>query len=404
MFRKATFRRAAIAAYLMVVIFARSVPAQAGTIVYGSQLGSWNLAGGLDYNSIESSAIGDGHGAPYVVGVSQTDPRKFALVVGSEINGAVTFSGPIWAPPLGNGVGAAAVFAHDLVRDPIGGAVIIGTSSVDSGYSQGAVWNLNSARDALVPTLVGASGGTAVPTTLFGGDGTGNYAGGLSNFAAVNDGGTLVTLPRPLSISITLGHDRYGDLVVGQADAKGAFWTRDSNGEWHYQLPSLPDWSDGINYLAYEAGAHVFGGSIFNPQLGDALPIIWNSDGSLNSVLDLPGYTVSEIINDHGLDVVLLNGTGGSYLWSEGWDSARPVYGPGGILGELPFGVTATVFDLSSGGSQWLLTRFESGAESWFATVDVATSVSSVPEPGAFCLMFTALVAVGLTRTLKHSV
>ena len=347
------------------------------------------LPAGYDYQHIESSAVGNGHGAPYVIGQSHSNPNQSALFIGTETANGVTWGAPIWLPTVGANPANPRVFASDLVRDPNGSPIILGSSRLNTGI-QATSWRLDSSGTALIPTLHTNPSGEVVLSYLTGGDSLGNFAGVVSASGRYNSGTNLLDLPTD-----GLAFDRYGNTIVGSS-----FWTQDTGGNWVANTPQLPAWADPLAFNIYEVSSNVMGGYVYNPNLDEILPAIWANDGSLISTFDLAGYQVSEIIDDHGVNMALLNDPnlfGPSYLWAEGWANPRLVYGD--LLPGLLPGMNGTVIDFSSGGSQWLLTRTTDGNGN--TVYDVANAnVSAVPEPQTWVLM--ALGFLGLFVFHRH--
>ena len=365
------------AAFAIAVSVLLPTPAHAGLIV------------GFDYYHIESSGVGYGHGSPYVVGQSQSNPNQSALFIGTETANGVTWGAPIWLPTVGANPANPRVFASDLVRDPNGSPIILGSSRLNTGI-QATSWRLDSSGTALIPTLHTNPSGEVVLSYLTGGDSLGNFAGVVSASGRYNSGTNLLDLPTD-----GLAFDRYGNTIVGSS-----FWTQDTGGNWVANTPQLPAWADPLAFNIYEVSSNVMGGYVYNPNLDEILPAIWANDGSLISTFDLAGYQVSEIIDDHGVNMALLNDPnlfGPSYLWAEGWANPRLVYGD--LLPGLLPGMNGTVIDFSSGGSQWLLTRTTDGNGN--TVYDVANAnVSAVPEPQTWVLM--ALGFLGLFVFHRH--
>ena len=381
--------RSPFGAVIAAIVVAVTMPppeAQAGIIT------------GFELQHIESSAVGDGHGSPYAVGYSLSNPNQSALFIGTETAGGVDWSAPIWLPPVGSN-STPRVFAADLIRDGSGKPVILGNSTT-SGFSQATSWTLNTAGTGLVPTLHTNPEGTSAFSYLVGGDSAGNYAGAFGSVAAFNTGTSLAAIDGIGG----QGSDRYGNIIVGgQGSLGGRFWTLDGNSTWVANTPSLPSWSDAVNFSINEISTNVMGGYIYNPDIDDILPAIWANDGRLISTFDLAGYQVTEIIDDHGLNMVLLNDPnlfGPSYLWAEGWANPRLIYGD--LLPGLLPGINGTVVDISSGGSAWYLTRFSDGSGNTY--YDVGSSdfgTTAVPEPSTWFLMLFGSAALVIFHRRK---
>lgn len=140
------------------------------------------------------------------------------------------------------------------------------------------------------------------------------------------------------------------------------------------------------------------GGYVYNPTVDEIFPTIWGNDGHLISTFDLAGYQVSEIIDDHGTNVVLLNVpnfTLPSYLWAEGWAAPRLVYGD--LLPALTAGDIGIVKDVSSGGALWLDVEVHGSTGSVTSYVaSILTQPFAIPVPN-----FTGLPAkTGVASTV----
>jgi hypothetical protein len=360
------------------------------------------LPSGYAYRDIESWVpAGQEHGAPYVVGQTLND-ASFALVVGTENNGALTWGAPIAATHNNpNEVNPRSLFT-DLIRSSDGSPVILGGDKTDGEY-KATSWVLNQATMTLVPTLHPFPSNLSEFTGLIAGDAAGNYLADLSGSLGVDVGGTLVR------VSATEGGlDRLGGTIVGGTDdGNVVYLTQNTLGGWDEHTPALPSWSTGLGLIS-DISTHIMGGYLYDPNAGDSVPALWLTDGALiNSFASLAGYTVNEIIEDQGVNVALLNAfnfDSPSYIWAEGWDEPRLVFGD--ILPALPDGVVGTVLDFSSGGSEWLLARYEQNGAEWFSTVDVSTrpQSSEVPEPLTALLIGIGVVRPSLKKRFKTSV
>ena len=339
-----------------------------------------SLPAGFEYQHVESSAVGDGHGSPYAVGYSLSNPNQSALFIGTETAGGVDWSAPIWLPPVGSN-STPRVFAADLIRDGGGKPVILGNSTT-SGFSQATSWTLNTAGTGLVPTLHTNPEGTSAFSYLVGGDSAGNYAGAFGSVAAFNTGTSLAAIDGIGG----QGSDRYGNIIVGgQGSLGGRFWTLDGNSTWVANTPSLPSWSDAVNFSINEISTNVMGGYIYNPDVDEIFPAVWRNDGHLVSTFNLPGYQVSEIVDDHGTNVVLLNDpnfSSVSYVWAEGWTTPRQVYGD--ILPALANGAVGIVKDISSGGSVWMTVEAHAPNGTVTSFTSGIASNADIPQEGSW--------------------
>lgn len=144
------------------------------------------------------------------------------------------------------------------------------------------------------------------------------------------------------------------------------------------------------------------GGYLYKPDLDDIVPVLWNTDGTLNRVFDLPGYSVAEMVVDEGAVVTLLNqGTDGlfagpSKLYADGWSDSRLYFGD--IVPALEEGTTGFVVDFSSGGSLWTLTQFTDASGTHYSVTDILSS--AVPEPSTLALLYCAAMLGSSRRRL----
>lgn len=376
--------------------------------------GSWELPSGYTYGAIEAWVpAGQTHGMPYVLGAPTGTIGEGGLFMASEVGGDISFGGYVPAPTLrnyemGNDPDPAS-FLNDLKRMPDGSPLVIGGSSsprtLTNGY-ESTVWEVNSTHTELVPKALGflnnSSSGLSV---LVGGNSQDGYAGGNSTFPAyVPPTGGGVALPFPPQITGGIALDLDGSTIVGESSFRAFFFNKATDGTWIQGNLQLPDWSDGTGSVTDVAGK-LMGGYLYSPNIDDVIPVLWNTDGSIHKVFDLPGYNVTELIEDGGSIVALLNQGEGvnvfgeSRLYAEGWTDSRLVYGD--ILPALTDGTTGTVRDISDGGGMWFLTRFEDAAGVRYGIADV---ISSVPEPNFAAFFLTVWVLVRHRYHNRHRI
>ncbi len=368
----------------------------------GAVTGSWGLPGGYSYSAIEAWVRpGETHGAPYVLGTPVGAIREAGLFVAHESPGGMEFgeympAKSLFDEEMGFDSGATVV-ANDLKRMPDGSPLIIGASRsprTASNGSESTIWEISSSGQSLNPITRGFLA-TSTDSILIGGNSVDGYAGGTTVFPGYippTGGGQTLPVPPP---GRGFASDLDGGTIVGEADFRGFFFNKNQEGDWVLGTLELPNWSDGTGGVSDVVG-DIMGGYLYNPELDDVVPVLWNTDGSLYRVFDLPGYNVTELILDQGSVVALLNQGEGvnvfgeSRLYAEGWAQSRLIYGD--ILPALSDGGSATVRDISAGGSLWMLSQFVDATGTSYGIASVATS-TQVPEPSAFMSMTAILLA-----------
>ena len=406
--------RFSCAAILSVLPFAVIASAQT-PYQLGSSGPVSNLAAGSDYYAIEAWVPAGGtHGAPYLAAHPLNTPTQSGLVVGTESGGTVTFGPYIGAPSLwnyatGNDPSPISV-ANDLQRLPAGSPILIGNSTSPQAFVAGGqeatTWQLSADGTTLIPTAQGfISGSSANISGLVGGTPGEGYAGSDSiRPSVITTPGNGQHLESGGPFGSGLAYDLNGGLTVGDVNFVATYWALQSDSTWLRQAPQLPVWSDGTGTITEVAGG-LMGGFLYKADIDDALPVIWNADGTINRIFDLPGYGVSEMIVDQGVVTTLLNsGTfglhgGPSYLYGAGWSDARLYFGD--LYPSLPTGVTGYIEDIASGGSQYALANYRNGSATWYGVTAVETSVSAVPEPSTLVMALLGMATAVLARCRK---
>ena len=371
--------------------------ARAATLTLGPVMDNWSLPSGNEYYHIDAM-----QGLPSVVGGPKGSPQERSLFMASESGGVMTFGAGMPAMTLWNyetgGDPVSRSIVNDLRHMPNGTPLLIGASTSVRAAANGeeaTVWQLDSAKTSLLPVPLGFPNGTNGKISLLvGGNSTDGYAGSNSAdpiFVPPTGGGQ--TLDAGGVFLSGIAEDLDGTTTVGHVEFRAAFWKRSAGNAWEFGTLQLPEWSDGVGSISDIAG-NLMGGYLYNPNLDDVVPVLWNTDGTINKVFDLTGYNVSEMIVDHGVVTSLLNAgafgerTLPSMLYADGWSGAKVFYGD--LVPALPNGTEAFIEDISSGGSIFVLADYMLAGNHAFEIAHIQTSV---PEPGSIALASVGFLA-----------
>lgn len=346
----------------------------------------------------------DGNHGFWLAGPDQFTFERSAVVAAHVNSGVVNLGQTIWLQPLSTVYPEA--FLHDLQPAAGGTVVAVGQTTTDLGHGQAAMWQVVGNTGPVTPFVDPPD---SAGSTIFFGDTTFHFTGGVNADAVINDGPggmLLVRLPHPVG-ALTLGTDRYADpdagidIVIGQSDAKPIVWRKDfATGNWSYNTNlELPNWSDG-SALLYRVGRQFIVGTIYDTRDGIAKTALWNHDGTLFKTFDsLPGYLPGELATVLNTDVLLMNNeedpAAPSLIYTQDW--AAP-HTPDEYFGAGPAGTVLKIIDIGPGSLDMLgeRTNLSTGVTT---TVVGALSVSVDPPADTTPPTITGFVRAAADHT-----
>lgn len=345
------------------------------------------LPAGFDYWHIEAWVpAGGDHGAPYVIASPNGTTGQRGILLSTEVGTSLSWGQYIPGITLRQAQTGSdanpAISVGTLQRKADGAPILVTTTSSSIGGPnslEAATLELNSETTALVPSGYGVPlGGSS--SQFFGGTET-DYAGIVGLYPAIWTANGFQRLDTGINPVAGFAFDRENGVVVGEVNGSARYWTEQASDNWTQNTPEIPGDLTEEGRISFIAG-DLMGGHLLDANLGEIVPVLWKTDGTVSRVFNLPGYTVTEMILDEGVVTVLLN-TGffdsPSYLFAEGWSAPRLVFGE--ILPPLPSGAAGIARDISSGGSLWMLTKVSDGQGETYSTLSLETGFFS---PGDF--------------------